>query len=116
MPPWTRENDRSLLIGCLKHGSGRFQSIVQDDTLGLRPSLELALANGGWVGGVGWGGVGWVRSGWVGLGRVGLGWIELGVGVRQHMGERVGGRVGGMEGGRLGGWVHLGFCVFRWLC
>ncbi|CAM9731257.1 unnamed protein product, partial [Ectocarpus fasciculatus] len=44
---WSRENDRSLLIGLLKHGNSRFQAMVQDDTLGLRPALELALANGG---------------------------------------------------------------------
>lgn len=44
--PWTRENDRSLLIGLIKHGNGRFQAIVQDDTLGLRPALEQALSTG----------------------------------------------------------------------
>ncbi len=44
--PWSREYDRTLLIGLLKHGSGRFQAIVQDDTLGLRPALELALSAG----------------------------------------------------------------------
>ncbi|CAN0259227.1 unnamed protein product, partial [Hapterophycus canaliculatus] len=43
---WSRENDRSLLIGLLKHGNGRYQTMVQDDTLGLRPALELALADG----------------------------------------------------------------------
>ena len=43
---WTRENDRSLLIGYLKHGAGRFQAMIQDDTLGLRPALEVALENG----------------------------------------------------------------------
>ncbi|CAM9680843.1 unnamed protein product, partial [Ectocarpus sp. 12 AP-2014] len=44
---WSRENDRSLLIGLLKHGNSRYQAMVQDDTLGLRPALELALASGG---------------------------------------------------------------------
>ncbi|CAN0355826.1 unnamed protein product, partial [Ectocarpus sp. 6 AP-2014] len=44
---WSRENDRSLLIGLLKHGNSRYQAMVQDDTLGLRPALELALAGGG---------------------------------------------------------------------
>lgn len=43
---WSSEDDRTLLIGLLKHGSGRFQAIVQDDTLGLRPALELVLSSG----------------------------------------------------------------------
>lgn len=46
MNRWTKENDRVLLIGCLKHGSGRFQLIIQDDSLGLRPALEQALETG----------------------------------------------------------------------